>query len=345
MNSPELFSSYDEKQLGLETVTESTIPNYCCYCGAPANKALELDARQSQQRYGYKRTATIEFGDSYRVPYCSNHYQSALIIRQKLERLARINSNATWIPILLGITIGIGGVYRSAITQMTIGVLGSVLFSLAVGGFLGALLAGALLFTFEPLTAWLAGALFLLFLESHERKDLADHMKAQHLLYPFSILQITYSFGFSVKYDVEKTDYTWKKWEIKRTLFSTSPKYAVSVEGVQCVQENKTENLYENLVSELIEIGKSTKTFNEGDTYFFRSRGEGVGPGDNWDFRTREIGEELYKKGGFKIQLMQEAHIGVVKALGPVAGRCLEAHWHEIGLEQWKQGKGEVWLF
>jgi hypothetical protein len=109
--------------------------------------------------------------------------------------------------------------------------------------------------------------------------------------------------------------------------------------------KSKQKHSFESFVEELITIGKRTKTFNEGDTYYFRPKGEGIGLGKDWDARTREIGEELYKMGANKIQLMQNAHQRVVQVLGPIAGRCLEAHWHEIGLNQWKQGKGESWLF
>lgn len=110
-------------------------------------------------------------------------------------------------------------------------------------------------------------------------------------------------------------------------------------------RKSKPEASFESLVAELIAIGKNTKAFNEGDTYYFRPRGEGIGWGENWDARTREIGQELYTMGANKIQLMQKAHDSVVQALGSIAGRCLEAHWHEIGREQWQQGKGECWLF
>lgn len=115
--------------------------------------------------------------------------------------------------------------------------------------------------------------------------------------------------------------------------------------GSRLSRENEPEASFESLVAELIEIGKNTKSFNEGDTYYYRRKGEGVGLGEDWDARTREIGSELYRMGANKIQLMQEARNSVAKVLGPIAGRCLEAHWHEIGMEQWRQGKGECWLF
>ncbi len=115
--------------------------------------------------------------------------------------------------------------------------------------------------------------------------------------------------------------------------------------GSRLSRKNEHEATFECLVAELIEIGKNTKSFNEGDTYYYRRKGEGIGLGEDWDARTREIGDELYRMGANKIQLMQEAHNSVVKVLGSIAGRCLGAHWHEIGKEQWKQGKGECWLF
>jgi|GEM_PF-2349328 len=115
--------------------------------------------------------------------------------------------------------------------------------------------------------------------------------------------------------------------------------------GFRLSSKNEHEASFEGLVAELIEIGKNTKSFNEGDTYYYRRKGEGIGLGEDWDARTREIGDELYRMGANKIQLMQEAHNSVVKVLGSIAGRCLEAHWHEIGMEQWRQGKGECWHF
>jgi len=41
---------------------------------------------------------------------------------------------------------------------------------------------------------------------------------------------------------------------------------------------------------------------------------------------------------------MREAADRVSLALGPGAANDLSHHWHEIGLEEWKQGKGECWL-
>ncbi len=98
---------------------------------------------------------------------------------------------------------------------------------------------------------------------------------------------------------------------------------------------------FEILVSELISIGRQTRN---NDTFFYRPKGEGIGPFGNWDPRTREIGQELYRMGGNKIQLMLNAHRRVVEVLGYASGSCLESHWHEIGVDEWKQRKGEAWL-
>ena len=241
MNIPAALTPDDGNPPVLEMAPDigTTVPIYCCYCGTPAENILDLDARQSQQRYGLKRTAHIEYGEVFRVPYCSEHYQLALTIRKKLEKLARLNSDASWIPMLLGIAIGIIGVFKWTNAETKTTVLGALLFALVIGGFLGTLLSGLLLFLFEPISARLAGALFPLILEPEVRWDLAQHMKAQHEIYPFRILWITYSLGFSLKYDVRNESYTWKKWSIHASICATNAMYASSTSRVRWIRDVK----------------------------------------------------------------------------------------------------------
>jgi hypothetical protein len=99
----------------------------------------------------------------------------------------------------------------------------------------------------------------------------------------------------------------------------------------------------ESLHVELVERGRSTRTYDGGDSYYFRPKGEGIGPMENWDPRTREIGEALYRMADNKLGLMQDAHARVVESLGPIAGRCLEANWDRTGEDQWAKGMGQVW--
>jgi hypothetical protein len=130
-------------------------------------------------------------------------------------------------------------------------------------------------------------------------------------------------------------------------LFGKKQSATSNISLKQTLDEPISNNSVGPLVAELIEIGIRTKRYvseYEGYIYYFRPKGEGIGPDKDWDARTREIGEELYRLGEGKIQLMQNGHSSVIKILGPLAGRYLEAHWHEIGLEQFRQGKGEVWL-
>lgn len=130
-------------------------------------------------------------------------------------------------------------------------------------------------------------------------------------------------------------------------LFGKKQSATSSTSLKQTLGEPTSKDSVGSLVAELIEIGIRTKRYAveyEDYIYYFRPKGEGIGPDKDWDARTREIGEELYRMGEAKIQLMQKAYSSVIKVLGPLAGRYLEALWHEIGLEQCRQGKGEIWL-
>ncbi len=60
--------------------------------------------------------------------------------------------------------------------------------------------------------------------------------------------------------------------------------------------------------------------------------------------RIIEIGEQLYKLGGNKLGIMLGASNRVNHAFGSTAVRDLAWHWHDFGLEEWEQGKGECWL-
>lgn len=48
--------------------------------------------------------------------------------------------------------------------------------------------------------------------------------------------------------------------------------------------------------------------------------------------------------GNRKLEMMREACERVSSAKGPVAAEDLSMHWHEIGLQDLKEGKGECWL-
>ena len=102
----------------------------------------------------------------------------------------------------------------------------------------------------------------------------------------------------------------------------------------------------EKLVSELIRIGSVPKLKGGlgSEPFFWRPEVEGVGPIEEWDPRTREIGEELYRKGDGSIGLMRQAHERVVAALGAMAGHALSAHWDNIGLENYMEAGKECWL-
>ncbi len=97
-----------------------------------------------------------------------------------------------------------------------------------------------------------------------------------------------------------------------------------------------------SLAAELVKIGSKPKIKGgEGsELYFWRPKGEGVGPNEAWDARTRQIGEELYHLGNGSLDLMFQAHEHVVSVLGPMAGRALSAHWRNIGEQKWRAGKG-----
>lgn len=102
----------------------------------------------------------------------------------------------------------------------------------------------------------------------------------------------------------------------------------------------------EKLVSELINIGSIPKMTGGigSELYFWQPKGEGIGPIEQWDARTREIGIELYKMGKGSIILLRHAHKCVVEALGAPAGSALSAHWNRIGEEECRIGNGDMWM-
>lgn len=96
---------------------------------------------------------------------------------------------------------------------------------------------------------------------------------------------------------------------------------------------------FELLVEELVDLGCSTYRHDGGPSNFWLP-----GEGARKNPRVVEIGRELYELGNKGLEKMREAADRVEFALGPGAANDLSHHWHEIGLEEWKQGKGECWL-
>jgi len=96
------------------------------------------------------------------------------------------------------------------------------------------------------------------------------------------------------------------------------------------------------LFAELVDIGRVPNNPDgvADELFFWRPAGEGVGPQELWDARTRAIGEELFAEGSNSLDLMLQAHEFVVDNLGGLAGTALSAHWHKIG----EDGEsGEIW--
>ncbi len=100
-----------------------------------------------------------------------------------------------------------------------------------------------------------------------------------------------------------------------------------------------------HLVQELISIGSVPKILRGqgSEPFFWHPPGEGIGPTGQWDPRTREIGELLYRRSGNRLKLMRDAHERIVATLGPLAGHALSAHWDEIGTAEQDAG-GECWM-
>jgi hypothetical protein len=96
---------------------------------------------------------------------------------------------------------------------------------------------------------------------------------------------------------------------------------------------------FERLVEELVDLGCSTHR-PEGGSGFYWLPGEPA----RKQPRAIEIGKELYQMGGRKLVKMREAAERVSAALGARAVTDLSWHWHEIGLDEWRQHKGECWL-
>ena len=101
---------------------------------------------------------------------------------------------------------------------------------------------------------------------------------------------------------------------------------------------------FERLVEELVDLGCSTHRSERGSSYFWL-------PGDaptkhprTKHPRVKEIGRELYQMDGRKLGKMREAAERVSAAIGAGAVADLSWHWHEIGLEEWQQQRGECWL-
>jgi len=96
---------------------------------------------------------------------------------------------------------------------------------------------------------------------------------------------------------------------------------------------------FELLVEELVDIGCSTYRHDGGPSNFWLPADGAIK-----NPRVVEIGRQLYELGNKRLEKMREAADRVSLALGPGAANDLSHHWHEIGLEEWKQGKGECWL-
>jgi len=97
--------------------------------------------------------------------------------------------------------------------------------------------------------------------------------------------------------------------------------------------------MFEFLVEQLIDIG--CLSYNSGhESYSFWLPGET----SRKNPRVIEIGQQLYQLGNNTIGKMQEAARRVSTVLGANAANDLSHHWHEIGLKEWQQGKGECWL-
>jgi hypothetical protein len=96
----------------------------------------------------------------------------------------------------------------------------------------------------------------------------------------------------------------------------------------------------ESLLEELVDIGRSTYEYAGGPSNFWLP-----GEGAKKNPRVVEIGRELYRLGNTDIDLMRKAAKRVSDVLGPGAAGDLSHHWHEIGLEEWQQGKGKnCWM-
>jgi hypothetical protein len=104
------------------------------------------------------------------------------------------------------------------------------------------------------------------------------------------------------------------------------------------VEENDAVR-FERLVEELVDLGCSTYSMHGGPSYYWV-------PGDEPQKHPRaiEIGEELYRMGGRSLGKMREAAGRVSAALGASASNDLSWHWHEIGLDEWRQHNGECWM-
>lgn len=103
--------------------------------------------------------------------------------------------------------------------------------------------------------------------------------------------------------------------------------------------DNSDAARFERLVEELVDLGCFTHRLERGSSYFWL-------PGDapTKHPRVSEIGRELYQMGGRKLGKMQEAAERVSAAFVAGAVSDLSWHWHEIGLEEWRQQRGECWL-
>ncbi len=96
---------------------------------------------------------------------------------------------------------------------------------------------------------------------------------------------------------------------------------------------------FERLVEELVDLGCSTHRSECGFSYYWLS-----GDATTKHPRVCEIGRELYQLGGRRLGKMQEAAERVSAAIGAGALGDLSWHWHETGLEEWRQQRGECWL-
>ena len=95
---------------------------------------------------------------------------------------------------------------------------------------------------------------------------------------------------------------------------------------------------FDDLVEQLIRIGLTSDNSNVSG-YFIKIN-------DNYEKNGNayQIGRELYELGNHSINIMREACEYVEVNLGRRASSELSSCWHEIGLEDWQQNKGECWL-
>jgi len=132
------------------------------------------------------------------------------------------------------------------------------------------------------------------------------------------------------------SDENYEVWKTCKALGLQLKSMAISEESSVAVVELEKTQQFIRLIEELIKIGNSSKQ-TEGGLSFFWTKNDKKNP------RVIEIGKIIYKLGGNRIAMMQEAaRLTVLNLNG--GEMDLAAHWHLIGEKEWKNGTGECWM-